>query len=84
MAGEGGALGRGGMITKVRAARLAARSGTETIIAGGGSSKLLPGLPPGPLSAPGCAQESCPRRPVNSGWQAWSRCRAVLSSMMAP
>jgi len=35
MAGEGGALGRGGMITKVRAARLAARSGTETIIAGG-------------------------------------------------
>ena len=35
MAGEGGALGRGGMITKVRAARLAARSGTETIIASG-------------------------------------------------
>jgi len=35
MAGEGGILGRGGMITKVRAARLAARSGTETVIAGG-------------------------------------------------
>ena len=35
MAGEGGALGRGGMVTKVRAARLAARSGTETIIASG-------------------------------------------------
>lgn len=35
MAGEGGKLGRGGMITKLRAARLAARSGTETIIAGG-------------------------------------------------
>ena len=35
MAGEGGALGRGGMITKLRAARLAARSGTETIIASG-------------------------------------------------
>lgn len=35
MAGEGGSLGRGGMITKLRAARLAARSGTETIIAGG-------------------------------------------------
>ena len=33
MAGEGGALGRGGMVTKLRAARLAARSGTETIIA---------------------------------------------------
>ena len=35
MAGEGGALGRGGMVTKLRAARLAARSGSETIIAGG-------------------------------------------------
>jgi glutamate 5-kinase len=35
MAGEGGSLGRGGMVTKVRAARLAARSGTETVIAGG-------------------------------------------------
>ena len=35
MAGEGGALGRGGMISKLRAARLAARSGTETLIASG-------------------------------------------------
>ncbi len=35
MVGEGGSLGRGGMITKLRAARLAARSGTETVIAGG-------------------------------------------------
>ena len=35
MAGEGGALGRGGMVTKLRAARLAARSGTETVIAAG-------------------------------------------------
>ncbi|MEH6591302.1 MAG: glutamate 5-kinase [Halioglobus sp.] len=35
MAGDGGSLGRGGMITKVRAARLAARSGTETVIASG-------------------------------------------------
>ena len=35
MAGAGGALGRGGMVTKLRAARLAARSGTETIIASG-------------------------------------------------
>ncbi|MBT4520762.1 MAG: glutamate 5-kinase, partial [Halieaceae bacterium] len=32
---EGGIQGRGGMITKLRAARLAARSGTETIIASG-------------------------------------------------
>ena len=35
MAGEGGTLGRGGMVTKLRAARLAARSGTETVIASG-------------------------------------------------
>ena len=35
MAGSGGALGRGGMVSKVRAARLAARSGANTIIVGG-------------------------------------------------
>jgi glutamate 5-kinase len=35
MVGEGGSLGRGGMVTKLRAARLAARSGTETLIASG-------------------------------------------------
>ena len=35
MAGDGGVLGRGGMLTKLRAARLAARSGTQTVIASG-------------------------------------------------
>ncbi|GAB1260667.1 glutamate 5-kinase [Aurantivibrio plasticivorans] len=35
MASDGGALGRGGMITKVRAAKLAARSGADTVIVGG-------------------------------------------------
>ena len=35
MAGPGGALGRGGMATKLSAARLAARSGTVTVIANG-------------------------------------------------
>jgi len=35
MAGSGGALGRGGMSTKVRAAQLAARSGAVTVIASG-------------------------------------------------
>lgn len=35
MAGDGGRLGRGGMITKVRAARVAARSGAHTVIVGG-------------------------------------------------
>lgn len=42
MAGEGGVLGRGGMVTKVRAARLAARSGTETVIAFGRERDILP------------------------------------------
>jgi len=41
MAGEGGALGRGGMLTKLRAARVAARSGTETVIASGRSASVL-------------------------------------------
>ena len=35
IAGEGSALGRGGMATKLSAARLAARSGTSTVIANG-------------------------------------------------
>src|SRR5690606_17139060 len=35
MAGAGGLLGRGGMISKVKAARLAARSGANTVIVGG-------------------------------------------------
>jgi glutamate 5-kinase len=41
MAGEGGELGRGGMTTKVRAARLAARSGADTIIVGGRLSNAI-------------------------------------------
>ena len=47
MAGDGGALGRGGMITKVRAARLAARSGANTVIVGGGVDNVLQGLKDG-------------------------------------
>lgn len=39
--GSAGALGRGGMITKVRAAKLAARSGASTIIAGGSVDQVL-------------------------------------------
>ena len=41
MAGGGGALGRGGMRTKLNAARLAARSGTPTRIAGGREPEVL-------------------------------------------
>lgn len=41
MAGKGSSLGRGGMLTKLSAARLAARSGTNTIIASGREEKVL-------------------------------------------
>ena len=39
--GSGGGLGRGGMYTKIKAARLAARSGTSTVIAGGKNDNIL-------------------------------------------
>ncbi|MDR9466819.1 glutamate 5-kinase [Marinospirillum sp.] len=41
VAGDGGALGRGGMFTKVSAARLAARSGARTVILGGRTENAL-------------------------------------------
>ncbi len=39
--GSAGALGRGGMVTKLRAAKLAARSGANTVIAGGAEPDVL-------------------------------------------
>jgi glutamate 5-kinase len=47
MAGGGGALGRGGMVTKVQAARLAARSGAVTAIASGRQPEVLTRLAEG-------------------------------------
>lgn len=41
MAGKGNSLGRGGMVTKLAAARLAARSGTNTLIANGRERQIL-------------------------------------------
>ena len=41
MAGGSGALGRGGMSTKIRAAKLAARSGADTVIASGRQENVL-------------------------------------------
>jgi len=49
MAGGGGALGRGGMVTKVRAATLAARSGADTVIVGGRIERVLSRLRDGEL-----------------------------------
>ena len=55
LAGEGGTLGRGGMVTKVRAARIAARSGAHTVIANGRRdgvlTRILAGEPEGTLLA---------------------------------
>ncbi|MEH6445658.1 MAG: glutamate 5-kinase [Oceanospirillaceae bacterium] len=41
VAGDGGALGSGGMATKVRSSKLAARSGTVTVIASGRVDNVL-------------------------------------------
>lgn len=41
LAGTGSALGRGGMITKIKAGQLAARSGAHTLIAGGLQKDIL-------------------------------------------
>lgn len=41
MAGVSSAMGRGGMVTKVKAARIAARSGANTVIASGKESWIL-------------------------------------------
>ena len=40
-AGEGGSLGRGGMRTKLKAAVIAAKSGTQTVIASGNIESIL-------------------------------------------
>ena len=41
VAGEGGALGRGGMVTKITAAKRAARSGASTLITSGAIENVL-------------------------------------------
>lgn len=61
LAGDGGEWGRGGMRTKITAARLAARSGTSTIIAHGRHPDVLLTLAAGRsvgtlLAAPGAKQ----------------------------
>ncbi|WNK20589.1 glutamate 5-kinase [Halomonas piscis] len=66
VAGDGGALGRGGMSTKVRAARLAARSGAVTVIAGGRQpnvlTRLMDGETLGTLLRPGQAPLAARKR----------------------
>ncbi len=63
---HGGQLGRGGMLTKIRAARLASRSGADTVIASGQQPNLLPelaqGLRHGTLLRAGQAPEAARKR----------------------
>jgi len=47
MAGEGTDLGRGGMVTKVKAAKIAARSGADTIITSGKKDSVILNLSKG-------------------------------------
>jgi len=49
MAGEGSGLGRGGMRTKIKAARIASRSGADTIITSGQGSDIILRLAAGEL-----------------------------------
>ncbi|MFP6809263.1 MAG: glutamate 5-kinase [Pseudomonadales bacterium] len=41
MAGQSGSQGRGGMVTKIKAARIAARSGANTLIASGRAARVI-------------------------------------------
>jgi glutamate 5-kinase len=66
MAGGGGLLGQGGMQTKVRAARLAARSGAATVIAYGRAENVLQrlkaGEPLGSLLTPSQGPDAARKR----------------------
>lgn len=50
MAGASGSLGRGGMVTKLGAARIAARSGANTVIASGREPKVISRLAAGEVA----------------------------------
>ncbi|GGO88281.1 glutamate 5-kinase [Marinobacterium nitratireducens] len=74
MAGGGGRLGRGGMATKVRAARLAARSGAVTVIASGREPEVLlrlrRGEPVGTLLIPERSREAARKQWIAGHLQA--------------
>jgi glutamate 5-kinase len=82
MAGGGGLLGQGGMLTKVRAARLAARSGCATLITHGRTegvlARLRAGDVPGTLLTPSQAPEAARKRWLAGQLQA--RGRLVLDA----
>lgn len=57
--GSAGALGRGGMQTKLRAARLAARSGAHTLIVGGSIERVIERLKEGELLGTLLTSDQC-------------------------
>ena len=78
MAGNGGDLGRGGMITKLRAARLAACSGTQTLIAGGKSRRVLQRLAAGDTLGTWLESGSAPRSARRQWLAGLVTCRGVV------
>ncbi|MFI4954263.1 MAG: glutamate 5-kinase, partial [Burkholderiales bacterium] len=60
IAGGAGALGRGGMLTKVLAAKRAARSGAATVIASGREERVLTRLAAGEMLGTEIAAETMP------------------------
>ena len=78
MAGDGGDLGRGGMITKLRAARLAACSGTQTLIAGGRSRRVLQRLAAGDTLGTWLESGSAPRNARRQWLAGLVTCRGVV------
>ena len=78
--GAGSSISRGGMITKVRAARRAARSGAHTLIASGRQPDVLLRLVRGdPVGTLLFAADTSESRLANSGWQT-TFCWPVQSS----
>lgn len=75
--GSGGALGRGGMATKIKSARYAARSGTTTIIANGLENGVLIRLAEGEVLGTHLSSSS---KSINSRkqWLGTSKAQGVL------
>ena len=78
MAGEGGALGTGGMVTKLNAAQKAARSGTLTVIVNGRQNNILQSV----LDGKGVGTWLFPRHHKIAARKQWIAGQAKLSSQL--
>jgi glutamate 5-kinase len=66
--GAGSSIGRGGMITKILAAKRAAGSGASTVIAWGREPGVLIRLARAKPLEPSSRHERRSSRPANNGW----------------